>query len=153
MSCHHSEQMSQRSQVSTRPTSVLKHCKNCKCCPRHSLFKGHKVIVDIVVLNCQQCNQCLKCQVSSHNKFQKNVIKNCHQKFSSKIVIKNCHQKLSKMSQGSQVSRVTLQCCELSDCQWCPTNQPTKGQGHLLSCSGQLKKVEKKVEEKKVEKS
>ena len=33
-----------------------KHCKNCECCPCHSLFKGHKVIVYIVVLNCQQCN-------------------------------------------------------------------------------------------------
>ena len=29
------------------------------------------------------------------------------------------------MSQRSQVSRVTLQCCELSDCQWCPTKQGT----------------------------
>ena len=37
-----------------------KHCKNCECCPRHSLFKGHNV------LNCQKCNQCLKVQVSSH---------------------------------------------------------------------------------------
>ena len=33
---------------------------------RHSLFKGHNVIGNIVVLNCQQCNQCLKCQVSGH---------------------------------------------------------------------------------------
>ena len=43
-----------------------KHHKNCKCCPRHSLFKGHNVIVDIVVLNCQKWNQGLKCQVSGH---------------------------------------------------------------------------------------
>ena len=43
---------------------VYKHRKNCECCPRHSLFKGHNVIVNIVVLNCQKCNQCLKCQVS-----------------------------------------------------------------------------------------
>ena len=34
---------------------------------RHSLFKGHNVIVNIVVLNCQKCNQCLKCQVSGQN--------------------------------------------------------------------------------------
>ena len=34
--------------------------------PCHSLFKGHNVIVDIVVHNCQKCNQCLKCQVSGH---------------------------------------------------------------------------------------
>ena len=33
-------------------------------CP--SLFKGHNVNVDIVVLNCHKCNQCLKCQVSGH---------------------------------------------------------------------------------------
>ena len=32
-------------------------------CPRHSLFKDHNVIVDIVVLDCQKCNQCLKSQV------------------------------------------------------------------------------------------
>ena len=43
-----------------------KHRKNCECCPRHSLFKGHNVNVNIVVLNCQKCDQCLKCQVSSH---------------------------------------------------------------------------------------
>ena len=41
----------------------------------------------IVVLNCQQCNQCTKCQVSGH--------KNCRQKWSPKMVIKNCHQKWS----------------------------------------------------------
>ena len=34
-----------------------KHCKNWECCPRHSLFKGHNVIVNIVVLNCQKQNQ------------------------------------------------------------------------------------------------
>ena len=27
-----------------------KHRKNCECCPRHSLFKGHNVNVNIVVL-------------------------------------------------------------------------------------------------------
>ena len=32
----------------------------------HFLFKGHNVIVNIVVHNCQRCNQCLKCQVSEH---------------------------------------------------------------------------------------
>ena len=59
-----------------------KHRKNCECCPRQSLFKGHKVNVNIVVLNCHQCNQCLKCQVSGHKSlgllledvFQLNVI-------------------------------------------------------------------------------
>ena len=40
-----------------------KHRKNCECCPCQSLFKGHKVIVNIVVLNYQQCNQCLKCHM------------------------------------------------------------------------------------------
>ena len=44
----------------------LKHRKNCECCHHHSLFKGHNVIVHIVVLNCQKCNQCLKCHVSGH---------------------------------------------------------------------------------------
>ena len=48
-----------------------KHRKNCECCPRHSLFKSHKVIVYYVVLNCQQSNQCLKCQVSGHKIFRK----------------------------------------------------------------------------------
>ena len=65
----------------------LKHHKNCECCPCHSLFKDHKIIVYIVVLNCQQCNQCLKCQVSGH--------RNCHQKLSSKNGHKNGHQKWS----------------------------------------------------------
>ena len=43
-----------------------KHRKNCECCHHHSLFKGHNVIVNIVVLNCQKCNQCLMCQVSGY---------------------------------------------------------------------------------------
>ena len=41
-----------------------KHRKNCECCHHHSLFKGHNVNVNTVVLNCQKCNQCHKCQVS-----------------------------------------------------------------------------------------
>ena len=49
----------------------IKHRKNCECCHHHSVFKGHNVIVHIVVLNCQKCNQCLKCQVSGHKNFQK----------------------------------------------------------------------------------
>ena len=40
--------------------------ENCECCHHHSLFKGHNVNVNIVVLNCQKWNQCLKCQVSGH---------------------------------------------------------------------------------------
>ena len=49
-----------------KSTNFVKHCKNCECCPRHSLFKGHNVNVNIAVLNCQKCNQCLKCQVLGH---------------------------------------------------------------------------------------
>ena len=52
------------------PHDALKHRKNCECCPHHSVFKGHNVIVHIVVLNCQKYNQCLKCQVSGHKNFQ-----------------------------------------------------------------------------------
>ena len=70
----------------------------------------------IQVLNCQNCNQCLKCQVSRtvfpivKNCF--NVIRYCHQNLSSKIchqkllwriVIKNCHQELS--------SRIVIKNC------------------------------------------
>ena len=47
-------------------TNDNKHRKNCECCHHRSLFKGHNVNVNIVVLNCQKCNQCLKCQVSGH---------------------------------------------------------------------------------------
>ena len=46
--------------------TLMKHRKNCECCHHHSVFKGHNAIVHIVVLNCQKCNQCLKCQVSGH---------------------------------------------------------------------------------------
>ena len=53
-------------------------------CPRHSLFKGHKVIVNNVVLNCQQCNQCFKCQVSGHKS-----AKNLKISKNLKIVIKS----------------------------------------------------------------
>ena len=44
-----------------------KHRKNCECCHHHSLFNSiHNVNVNIIVLNCQKWNQCLKCQVSGH---------------------------------------------------------------------------------------
>ena len=36
-----------------------------------SLEAIHYIIVNIVVLNGQQCNQCLKCQVSGHKIFKK----------------------------------------------------------------------------------
>ena len=52
-------------------TKTTKHRKNCECCHHRSLFKGHNVIVYIVVLNCQIYNQCLKCHVSGHKNFQK----------------------------------------------------------------------------------
>ena len=48
----------------TMMTSSSKNCKNCECCPHHSLFKGHNVMVYIVVFNCQEVYQFLKCQVS-----------------------------------------------------------------------------------------
>ena len=38
--------------------------------PCHSFFKGHNVIVNTFVHNCQKCNQCLKCQVSGHKSSQ-----------------------------------------------------------------------------------
>ena len=40
--------------VSERARKGLKHRKNCECCHHHSLFKGHNVNVNIVVLNCQK---------------------------------------------------------------------------------------------------
>ena len=37
------------------PGRVVQNCrKNCECCHHHSLFKGHDVNVDIVVLNYQK---------------------------------------------------------------------------------------------------
>ena len=77
---------------------VYKHRKNCECCPRHSLFKGHNVIVNIVVLNCQKCNQCLKCHVSVHKNFQKlrKLPKNIKKLSKLSKIVKNC-QKLSKI--------------------------------------------------------
>ena len=52
--------------ASEEENRMIKHRKNCKYCHHHSLFKGHNVNVNIVVLNCQKSNQCLKCQVSGH---------------------------------------------------------------------------------------
>ena len=77
-----------------------KHRKNCECCHHHSLFKGHNVIVHIVVLNCQKCNQCLKCHVSGHKNFQKlwKLPKNLK-------TLKNC-QKLSTLSKLSKMSKI-----------------------------------------------
>ena len=36
-----------------------------------TLYSKVTMQVHIVVLNCQKCNQCLKCQVSGHKNFQK----------------------------------------------------------------------------------
>ena len=47
-----------------------------------------------------------------------------------------------QMSQRSQVCGITLQACEDSDCQFGQTDRPSKGQGVLLSCCGQLMKAE-----------
>ena len=84
----------------------------------------------IQVLNCQNCNQCLKYQVSRTvfpivknclncpklSKIVKNcpklsleiVIKNCHQKLSSKIVITKYHHKLSGHVSSSHWSNVSM---------------------------------------------
>ena len=64
-------QSPQPSELEKMQKNKKKHRKNCEFCPRPSLFKGHNVNVSIVVLNCQKCNQCLKCQVSGHKNFQK----------------------------------------------------------------------------------
>ena len=45
-------------------------------CPRHSLFKGHKVIVNNVVLNCQQFNQCLNLATSTLQLLQHPIQRN-----------------------------------------------------------------------------
>ena len=44
--------------------NIEKHRKNYECCPRHSLFKSHNVIFNMVFLNFQKCNQCFDCLVS-----------------------------------------------------------------------------------------
>ena len=80
--------------------SVLKckHRKNCKCCHHHSVFKGHNVIIHIVVLNCQKCDQCfsVKSQVTKTFKTSENFPQIWKLSKLSKIV-KNC-QKLWKLS-------------------------------------------------------
>ena len=43
-------------------SKVLKHLKNCECCPCHSLFKGHYECCDCcsLLIYCHKCNKCLK---------------------------------------------------------------------------------------------
>ena len=48
-----------------RLSGDCKHRKNCECCPVSQLIVRYWMIVWIQVLNCQKCNQCLKCQVSN----------------------------------------------------------------------------------------
>ena len=86
----------------------------------------------IVIKNCHQ-------KLSS-----KIVIKNRHKKSSSKIVIKNCHRKLSSKI-VINVSKITSLLGH-SVVLWrlwllVVTDGPSKGQGHLLSCCGQLKMI------------
>ena len=62
-----------------------------------------RMIVWIQVLNCKNCNQCLKCQVSS-TVFQ--IVKNEGEKWGSKIRIKNKGQKWgSKRSVKKEVKK------------------------------------------------
>ena len=74
-----------------------KPCKNCVSCHHHCVFKGHNVSVHIVVLNCQKCNQCLKCQVSSGHKylgllFEVALKMSCHVvKLSKWILVRSSH--------------------------------------------------------------
>ena len=41
-----------------------KHRKNCECCPVSQLIVRKQRLLLIYVLNCQYCNQCLKCHKS-----------------------------------------------------------------------------------------
>ena len=43
---------------------VRKHRKNCECCPVSQLIDRKQRLLLIQVLNCQYCNQCLKCHKS-----------------------------------------------------------------------------------------
>ena len=86
-----------------------------------SLFiQGHNVIVNIVVLNCQKNNQCLKSQVSGHKSLglllmslyfpqiwnQKGLSNSATEMLSS--VSLNCQVKKIVMNSGSQVLKSEL---------------------------------------------
>ena len=92
--------------------------------PCHTLFKGHNVIVDIVVLNCQKCNQCQKCQVSGHKSLgSENLLKIWRKKTVKNLKIFRKSEILSKIwfffkslkicrKLSSKISRVTC----ISEC-------------------------------------
>ena len=48
----------------TRRNCTIKHRKNCECCPVSQLIVIQQRLSWIQVLNCQNCNQCLKCHKS-----------------------------------------------------------------------------------------
>ena len=88
-------------------------------------------MVWIEVLNCQNCNQCLKCPgLSLHckNFTKKREVNVCQVMFP--------HQS-DQVSQRSHVFRVAL-CMSKVKVPWL-TDSVSQWQGHLLSCSGQLK--------------
>ena len=43
---------------------IMKHRKNCECCPVSQLIVRSQRLSRIQVLNCQNCNKCLKCHKS-----------------------------------------------------------------------------------------
>ena len=49
---------------------LIKHRKNCECCPVSQLIVRYQRLSWIQVLNCQNCNQCLKCHKSPGLSFQ-----------------------------------------------------------------------------------
>ena len=87
------------------------------------------------IKNCQICQ-------NYQQKLSKFVIKNCHLKMSSTSLIK-CLK--GHKSLGSLCSDVKTLIVSLVG----PTRRPSKGQGHLLSCCGQLKRKKTKGRRKR----
>ena len=97
----------------------------------------------IQVLNRQNCNRCLKCQVSQT---VLQMVKICLNIIKMQKVLKvlKSHKIMSphhsdQMPQWPQVSRIILCMAKVKVSEWV-SQSVSEWQGHLLSCSGQLKK-------------
>ena len=91
----------------------FKHRKNCECCPVSLLIVGQQRMSWIQVLNCKDCNQCLKCHKSLGLSLSLSLSVYLSLSLSFFCQFMSSHHS-DQMSQRSQVSNIDLWRCSLN---------------------------------------
>ena len=101
--------------------NILKHRKNCECCPVSQLIVRKQRLSWIQVLNCLYCNQCLKCPDiakvflvrSGHlitlNKYHKgHKSLESHLEWQGHLLVLRCSGQLKRQFQGPEWDHTQL---------------------------------------------